>query len=255
MSLTRFIRKAQQQITFATRPTRTLPLLIRIISVCAISICAIQSTHANTTQSTSIILESQPPATIQQGIKQGIKQEIKHQVQQNEQQDVIPNIDPELKRKLTEAVSMADSFNDRFDAEVWLMDMSTRLKRFIKDDEIRLDLLRLVHREATLAKLPPELVLAVIHVESAFDRFALSYVGAQGYMQVMPFWKKEIGRVDDNLMLTETNLRYGCTILRHYLDIEKGNWTRALGRYNGSLGKMKYPNKVMSRLDKYWAVR
>ncbi|MEK9765366.1 MAG: lytic transglycosylase domain-containing protein [Thalassolituus sp.] len=164
--------------------------------------------------------------------------------------------DPELRAALLSAVSQADSFNDKFDAEVWLMDMSSRLKRYrnMKDKGIRMELLQMVHQEATRAGLKPELVLSVIQIESAFDRFALSYVGAQGYMQVMPFWKREIGREDDNLMDTRTNLRYGCTILKHYLDREKGNLIRALARYNGSLGKTKYPEKVLTAWDKHWFV-
>lgn len=164
--------------------------------------------------------------------------------------------DPDLRSALLAAVSEADSFADQFDAQVWLMDMSGRLKRYrsMKHEETRLELLRMVHQEATRAGLQPELVLSVIQIESAFDRFALSYVGAQGYMQVMPFWKKEIGREDDNLMDTRTNLRYGCTILKHYLDREKGNLSRALGRYNGSLGKVKYPEKVLMAWDRYWFI-
>lgn len=164
--------------------------------------------------------------------------------------------DPSLRTALLNAVNEADSFEDEFDAQVWLMDMSTRLKRYrsMRNEKVRLDLLRMVHQEATKAGLQPELVLSVIQIESAFDRFALSYVGAQGYMQVMPFWKKEIGRDDDNLMDTRTNLRYGCTILKHYLDREKGNLIRALARYNGSLGRTKYPEKVLLAWDKYWFV-
>jgi soluble lytic murein transglycosylase-like protein len=164
--------------------------------------------------------------------------------------------DPELRTALIEAVSASDSFGDKFDAQVWLMDMSGRLQRYrsMRDDKVRLELLRMVHQEATRAGLQPELVLSVIQVESAFDRFALSYVGAQGYMQVMPFWKNELGRTEDNLMDTRTNLRYGCTILKHYLDREKGNLIRALARYNGSLGKTKYPEKVLMAWDKYWFV-
>lgn len=164
--------------------------------------------------------------------------------------------DPELRAALKSAVNSSESFSDRFDAEVWLMDMSSRLLRYrnMKDEEVRLDFLRLVHQEARRADLQPELVLSVIQVESAFDRFALSYVGAQGYMQVMPFWKNEIGRPEDNLMDTATNLRYGCTILRHYIDREKGNISNALARYNGSYGKIKYPEKVLMAWDKYWFV-
>ena len=95
-------------------------------------------------------------------------------------------------------------------------------------------------------------MLAVIEVESHFDRFAISRVGAQGMMQVMPFWREEIGRPGDNLVRVDTNLRYGCTILKFYLDKEKGDLRRALGRYNGSLGKRKYPNKVIDKLSTKW---
>lgn len=162
--------------------------------------------------------------------------------------------DPELLSVLKHAVSSSDSFVDQYDAQVWLVDMSARLQRYIKDDKKRLEFLTLVHSEASRAGLRPELVLSVIQIESAFDRFAISRVGAQGYMQIMPFWKKEIGREDDNLMTPATNLRYGCTILKHYLDKEKGDWIRALARYNGSLGRTKYPEKVMLAWEKHWFV-
>lgn len=165
-----------------------------------------------------------------------------------------PVIDSELRSALLNAVNDATSFEDQFAAQVWLVDMSGRLKRYMKDDKTRLDFLRMVHQEATRADLSPELVMALIHVESAFQRFAISVVGARGYMQIMPFWKKEIGRADDNLMDTRTNLRYGCTILKHYLKREKGDWTRALARYNGSLGRTKYPEKVMTFWEKYWFI-
>ena len=161
-------------------------------------------------------------------------------------------VDTELRNVLKQTINQADSFEDRFDAEVWLVDMSGRLQRFIKDDKRRLELLRAIHREASRAKLQPELVLSVIQVESYFDHYALSYVGARGLMQVMPFWKKEIGRPEDNLMDIDTNLRYGCTILSYYLKKEKGDMIRALARYNGSLGKTKYPEKVFKAWDKRW---
>lgn len=163
-------------------------------------------------------------------------------------------IDSELRSVLKQTITEADSFEDRFDAEVWLVDMSGRLQRFIKDDQRRLNLLRAVHREATRANLQPELVLSVIQTESYFDHYALSYVGARGLMQVMPFWKKEIGRPDDNLMDIDTNLRYGCTILKFYLKKEKGNMIRALARYNGSLGKTKYPEKVLLAWERRWYI-
>jgi soluble lytic murein transglycosylase-like protein len=160
--------------------------------------------------------------------------------------------DPALRELLRTAIEDSDSFHDRFDAEVWLTDMSERLRRRMPDDAERLELLRLVHREATRAELPPELVLAVIEVESAFDRFAISVVGAQGLMQIMPFWLDEIGHPDDNLFHPPTNLRMGCTILKYYLDMERGDLQRALARYNGSLGRRKYPDKVFTALSERW---
>lgn len=163
--------------------------------------------------------------------------------------------DPELRALLLRTVAEADSFEDRFDAEVWLVDMSGRLARYVADPDERLTLLRLVHREARRAGLSPELVLALIHAESRFDRFAISSVGAQGLMQVMPFWKAELGRPQDNLTDNATNLRYGCTILAHYLKRENGNMTRALARYNGSLGQHWYPARVVGYWQDHWFVR
>lgn len=160
--------------------------------------------------------------------------------------------DPELREALRAAANMADSFDDRFDAEVWLTDMSRRLARQVPDPGERMRILTRVHYESSIAGLEPELVLAVIEVESNFDTYAISVAGALGLMQVMPFWKDEIGRPDDNLIRLETNLRYGCTILKYYLDKEGGDLRRALGRYNGSLGHRKYPNKVIDKLSEKW---
>lgn len=163
-----------------------------------------------------------------------------------------PAPDPTLVNLLRVAASEADSFPDEFAAQVWLTDMSSRLTRQVVDPEERITILRHVHYEATRADLAPELVLAVIDVESNFDRFAISRVGARGLMQIMPFWLDEIGRPDDNLMHIGTNLRFGCTILKYYLDMEKGDLIRALGRYNGSLGSRRYPNKVLDKLRLKW---
>ncbi len=160
--------------------------------------------------------------------------------------------DAEMRALLIEAVQSSDSFNDRFDAEVWLTDMSHRLARKVPDPEERLLILKTVHYEATRAGLPPELVLALIEVESNFDRFAISYAGARGLMQVMPFWLEEIGRPDDDLFDIRTNLRMGCTILRLYLDREHGDRTRALARYNGSVGKAWYPQRIYRALAERW---
>lgn len=161
-------------------------------------------------------------------------------------------VDPELRDLLIKAVNTSDSFRDRFDAEVWLVDMSKRTEKFIPDDEQRIALLKQIHFEATRADLRPELVLAVIEIESRFDRFAISSAGALGLMQVMPFWLKEIGRPGDNLFDVRTNLRMGCTILRYYMDKEKGDITHALARYNGSLYSHRYTNKVFRALDRNW---
>lgn len=162
-------------------------------------------------------------------------------------------LDPTLRRLLQEAIDSPHSFYDRYEAEVWLGDMSARLGRFhpqLAPDE-RLELLVLIHREATRASISPELVLAVVDIESRFDRFAISSVGAQGLMQVMPFWLKEIGHADDNLFMVETNLRLGCTILKYYLDRSNGDVRKALNRYNGSR-KRKYSDKVLEVLSARW---
>ena len=162
--------------------------------------------------------------------------------------------DPELRQLLAEAIDSSDSFNDRFDAEVWLFDMSSRMQDFVPDKEFRLDMLKSIHREATRVELPPELVIAVIEIESRFDTFAISRSGAQGLMQVMPFWLKEIGHPEDNLVDMNTNLRRGCTILKYYMDMEKNNLRGALARYNGSYGDIKhtYSNKVLDALRIRW---
>lgn len=163
-----------------------------------------------------------------------------------------PQADPELRAALRAAANDTASFTDRFDAEVWLTDMSRRLERQVRDPEERIQILKLVHLEASRVALSPELILAVIETESNFDHYAISVAGAIGLMQIMPFWLDEIGRPDDNLLHIDTNLRYGCTILRFYLDKENGDLHRALGRYNGSLGKRTYPNKVIDKLSKKW---
>ena len=160
--------------------------------------------------------------------------------------------DPELRELLRTAANAADSFPDRYDAEVWLTDMSRRLQRQVRDPDERISILLRVHFEATRVGLHPELILAVIEVESNFDRYAISVSGALGLMQVMPFWLDEIGRQDDNLLHVDTNLRYGCTILKFYLEKENGDLRRALGRYNGSLGKRRYPNQVIAKLSRKW---
>jgi soluble lytic murein transglycosylase-like protein len=144
------------------------------------------------------------------------------------------------------------TFRSAADAKRWLDAMESRLAKRIPDRQQRLQLLRTVHYEATRAGLDPQLVLGVVEVESGFRKYAVSRAGARGYMQVMPFWVKLIGRPGDNLFHLRTNLRYGCVILRHYLDIEKGDYFRALGRYNGSLGRPEYPNLVFGAWRGRW---
>ena len=168
-------------------------------------------------------------------------------------------VDEELRQLLKSAIEASDSFSDRYEAEVWMVDMSHRLEPKVADTEKRLNLLRQIHYEATRADLYPELVLAVIDVESNFNQFAISRAGAIGLMQVMPFWLDEIGHPQDNLFNIKTNLRMGCTILRYYLDMEKGDLTQALARYNGSKGSYRYTNKVFKVLNerwrKYWSAK
>lgn len=163
------------------------------------------------------------------------------------------DVDPELRRLLVSAVSEADSFSNRFDAEVWLTDMSQRLSAQVKDTDARLDILRTVHEQATAVDLPPELVLAVIDVESNFDRYAISTANALGLMQVMPFWIKELGETDMNRLFdVEFNVLLGCRILKYYLDMEDGDLIQALARYNGSTGQRWYGDRVLDRLRLKW---
>jgi soluble lytic murein transglycosylase-like protein len=137
----------------------------------------------------------------------------------------------------------------------WLTEMSRRLERRIPDRDERHDFLKTVYYEAKRAGLEPQMVLGLIQVESGFKKYVVSSAGARGYMQVMPFWVREIGTKDSNLFHMRTNLRFGCTILRHYLDIENGDLYRALGRYNGSLGKPEYPNMVRAAWERQWGWR
>ena len=135
----------------------------------------------------------------------------------------------------------------------WLQEMSRRLEKRMPDPVMREDFLRTVHYEATRAGRDPQHVQGQIQVESGFKKYAVSSVGARGFMQVMPFWVRSIGNTDHNLFHLRLNLRYGCTILRHYLDIERGDLYRALGRYNGSLGQPQYPNLVVGAWRKHWS--
>ena len=135
-----------------------------------------------------------------------------------------------------------DSGSDN--AHKWIFEMSNRLQRRIPDRKTRTELLKTVHYEAKRNGLDPQLVLGVMEIESGFRKYAVSSSGARGYLQVMPFWVRIIGEPHHNLFALRTNLRYGCVILRHYLNIENGDYFRALGRYNGSLGRPEYPEAV-----------
>lgn len=157
-----------------------------------------------------------------------------------------------MQRSISDKAVPTLTFATPEEGNAWLHEMSQRLKKRIPDDTYREDLLRTVHYEATRAGLDPQLVLGLIQVESGFKKYALSSVGARGFMQVMPFWPRNIGASDHNLFLLRTNLRYGCTILRHYVDIEHGDLYRALGRYNGSLGQPQYPNLILGAWRKNW---
>ena len=156
-----------------------------------------------------------------------------------------------LRQFLEQTIHQSVSFQDRFDAEVWLVDMSARLEPLVNDPDQRLKLLEAIHRHASQTGLPAELMLAVIEVESHFDRYAVSRAGAQGLMQVMPFWRHEIGRPGDNLTDINTNLSYGSRILQYYLQLEEGRLVTALARYNGSAGSRRYPDKV----ERAWRTR
>jgi len=160
----------------------------------------------------------------------------------------------QFKALLKQAIESDSNFIDKFDAEVWLMDMSNRLAKRASHIPLpeRMALLKAVHREALHAQLDPQLVLSLIEIESGFDRFAVSKVGARGLMQIMPFWKNEIGHKNDNLFDIDTNLKYGCAILSIYFKLEKDKIVGALARYNGSYGRVKYSNKVLSVLRKHW---
>jgi len=158
-----------------------------------------------------------------------------------------------LQRAVSDQAAPKLAFTSQQEAQLWLDEMSQRLAKRIPDAEYRFDLLSTVHYEATRAGLDPHLVLGLIEVESGFRKYAISKAGARGYMQVMPFWTKSIGAHEHNLFHLRTNLRYGCTILRYYLDKEHGDLYRALGRYNGSVGKDEYPNMVKAAWHKHWA--
>ena len=162
--------------------------------------------------------------------------------------------DPELKELLQKIVASRDCFVDRYESEVWYKTMEPRLQHFVASHEERVSILDHVYCEAKrdpTLELPPDLVLALIEVESRFDPWAVSPAGAVGLMQVMPFWPSELG-VQNQLVRVAPNIRMGCEILRYYLRAEHRNWSRALARYNGSVGRSSYPALVMQRWQRAW---
>ena len=163
------------------------------------------------------------------------------------------SVQASMQKAISDNSSPEPIFSSAEDKARWLTEMSPRLAKRLPDTRDRVEFLKTVYYEAQRAGLDPQLVLGLIEVESAFRKYAVSSVGARGFMQVMPFWVKSIGTSDQNLFHLRTNLRYGCTILRHYLDIEKGDLYRALGRYNGSLGRPEYPNIVRGAWEKKWS--
>ena len=162
------------------------------------------------------------------------------------------SIKASLSKSVSDHATPFLAFETEVEARRWLAAMSSRLARRMPDRLQREEFLVTVHYEAKRAGLDPQLILALIQVESNFRKYAVSRAGARGYMQVMPFWVKLIGTGDHNLFHLRTNLRYGCVIMRHYLEIERGDLYRALGRYNGSLGQPEYPNLILRAWKRDW---
>ncbi len=163
------------------------------------------------------------------------------------------DIKPEEKEVLRKMLKPEGQVGDvDFEQVVWLKDIVQTIKPWVPDETEARTIARWVYVYGKRFNLSPELILGVISVESRFDHFAVSNVGAVGLMQVMPFWKSELGSPNDNLLQIETNVRYGCAILRHYIDRYK-KLDRALGAYNGSLGRMKYPNKIYAAMKRFKA--
>lgn len=157
-----------------------------------------------------------------------------------------------LSKAVSDHAPRISAFKSKLDEVEWLTAMSRRLDLRVRDHKSRIALLKSVHYEASRAGLDPQLVLGLIQVESGFKKYAVSTAGARGFMQVMPFWVKLVGAKGDDLFDMRKNIRYGCAILRHYLDLEKGDLYRALGRYNGSLGRPEYPRAVEAAWKKQW---
>lgn len=157
-----------------------------------------------------------------------------------------------LQKSMADTASTKTAFQNPAEEKAWLAEMSRRLAKRMPNESDRLEFLTTLHWEASRAGVDPQLMLGLIHVESGFRKYAVSPVGARGYTQVMPFWVRTIGTPDHNLFQLRTNLRYGALILRHYIDIERGDLYRALGRYNGSLGRPEYPTLVVGAWKRHW---
>jgi soluble lytic murein transglycosylase-like protein len=168
------------------------------------------------------------------------------------QEPIDPIVLATLSAQIADKAVEIFNFRDPNDAHKWIYEMSNRLQRRIPDRKERTELLMTVHYEATRRGLDPQLVLGLIEVESGFRKYATSSAGARGLMQVMPFWTSVFKRPRDNLYARRLNIRYGCVILRYYLDLEGGDYYRALGRYNGSLGRPEYPNAVNAAWHGRW---
>ena len=162
------------------------------------------------------------------------------------------NVRSSLQRALADTAVTRTAFRNIADEAAWLKEMSRRLAKRMPDEGERMEFLTTLHWEASRAGVDPQLMLGLIQVESGFRKYAVSPVGARGYTQVMPFWVRAIGNADHNLFQLRTNLRYGALILRHYIDIEHGDLYRALGRYNGSLGRPEYPTLVVGVWKRHW---
>ena len=160
--------------------------------------------------------------------------------------------DPELKAVLQKAITAGQCFTEKYDAEVWYKLMEPRLRKYVADLGERIEILTNVYCEARHSQLPAELVLAVMDVESSFNRWAVSSAGAQGLMQVMPFWPEQLGMQRHQLVQIQPNIRMGCAILKFYYDRERRDVRKALARYNGSVGRRDYPDLVISRWTSRW---
>lgn len=169
-----------------------------------------------------------------------------------EKEILSPEVQAGLRTSIINPITPHLIFNNKDSAKAWITDMSARLKKWMPDDFLRNRYLTIIQYEATRAGLDPQLVLSVITIESKFNKYAISGAGARGMMQIMPFWLTQIGTEKQSLFDVQTNIRYGCTILRYYIQKEHGDVTRALARYNGSYHQDWYPHKVYTAYNTYW---